>query len=191
MGGRPKRLGRLAVAIAIAAIAMGLSASTALAAPTLSGSATPTAPLGGSLTDAAILSGASPLGVGGTMIFDAYGPNDPTCVAPAAFHNTVDADQNGTYYPSVPFTPTATGTYTWKLTWAGSDVDPGGASRPCDPLDAGQTSIVTPAALPPATSPPTAPCAGLTRGAAKRCACKQKKGKRRKKCLRRLRGRRS
>jgi hypothetical protein len=180
--------------IATSAVAAGLCTSTAFAAVTLSGSATPTAPLGDSITDAATLSGLVPAGAGGTMLFNAYGPNDPTCAA-SVFHNEVPADDNGTYYPSVPFTAPSVGTYYWDLTWSGNDTNPGSVSRPCDPLNPSQTSIITPAPSSSNSSGtispviPTAPCAGLTGKALKKCLCRQKKGKARKKCLRRLKGR--
>ncbi|MDX6614972.1 MAG: hypothetical protein QOD60_63 [Solirubrobacterales bacterium] len=176
--------------IAIAAIVGGLCASPASAVTmTLTSNATPTAPLGSSIADAATLSGANPIGDGtGVMSFNAYGPNDPSCTAPV-FHNQVDAPGDGTYSPSPPFTPTSVGTYYWTLNWSGDDVNPA-IAEPCNPLNPAQTSIMTPAlALPPPATSTAPPCAGLTGKARKKCLCKQKKGKARKRCLKRLKGR--
>ncbi len=87
------------------------------------------------------------------MYFNAYGPNDPICAAPV-FQNQVTADDNGIYQPSVPFTPTATGTYYWNVYWSGNDTNPAPAydNDPCGPLNVSQTSLITPALPPPSGS---------------------------------------
>jgi hypothetical protein len=156
--------------VAMVVIAAGAWASSASAAVTLSGAATPTAPLGSSITDAATLSGLVPAGAGGTLTFTAYGPNDPTCAA-SVFNNAVDADDNGTYFPSVPFTPASIGTYYWKLVWSGNDTNPGQVVASCNPMNPSQTSLITPAVSPPSSTSSNQP----TTPSSRKKKCKKRK----------------
>jgi hypothetical protein len=85
------------------------------ATTTLSSTAT-SATLGGSITDTATLGGgASP---GGSLVFNAYGPNDLSCSGAVAFTRTVALSGNGGY-ESTAFTPTAAGDYRWTVVYSG------------------------------------------------------------------------
>src|SRR5207247_801058 len=91
------------------------------ATPTLTTVATPTALVGGSISDTAHLAGR--LGtLGGTITFTLYGPNDATCGNAAIFTNTkaVVSSGGGTgTATSDPFTPSQAGTYRWRASYSG------------------------------------------------------------------------
>ena len=81
--------------------------------------ASPSVPLGGTISDSATLSG----GIGGsaptgTITFTLYAPNDPTCSSPAIFTSTAPVNGNGTY-SSAPLTSSAIGTYRWIANYGG------------------------------------------------------------------------
>lgn len=87
-----------------------------LVAPSISTQASASVPLGGAVTDAAILSGGS--NPGGTITFKIFGPNNPTCTGNPLSTTSVTVKGNGTY-TSAPFTPTAPGTYTFSVAYGG------------------------------------------------------------------------
>ena len=90
------------------------------AAPSITTVATAPAGLGGTSTDAATL--AAPAGITvppapaptGNIIFELFGPNDPTCAGPVHSTNTVAVDHFGPPpYTTVASNPiVAVGTYT-------------------------------------------------------------------------------
>ncbi|MGI8778285.1 MAG: hypothetical protein ACR2LJ_13100 [Acidimicrobiales bacterium] len=82
-------------------------------------------PVGGAISDGAVLSGATTVPpAGGTIIFTAFGPDDPTCARGAVFTSPVPVPVNGNgTYNSGPFTPaitpTTAGTYQFVATYSG------------------------------------------------------------------------
>lgn len=117
---------------------------------TLDTTAGPDVFLGGTVSDAAVLSGtatqpanpvinttgASGAAAGGTITFTLYGPNDCSTVAYTSGAVTVSGD--GTYNtPNPQFAPTATGTYHWVATYSGNSPNTNGSSHntACDDAD--------------------------------------------------------
>jgi hypothetical protein len=83
----------------------------------VSTNASPSVPLGGSISDTATLSGAFiPTG---TITFRLFGPNDATCFNAAIFTSTVTVSGNGSYGSTPAFTPTAAGAYRWIADYSG------------------------------------------------------------------------
>src|SRR5205809_2588965 len=121
-----------------------------LATPTLTTTATPTAPVGGSISDTATLAGGSGT-LGGSITFTLYGPNDATCGNAAIFTNpkTVVSSGGGAGTAiSDPFTPSQAGTYRWRASYSG-DTNNAATATACN--DLGETSVVT-QATPPLTT---------------------------------------
>lgn len=67
----------------------------------------------------------------GTITFQLYGPDDPTCSGGAIFTSTVTVNGNGTYW-SMPFTVPRAGTYHWVETYSGDE-----NNRPAGPTECG------------------------------------------------------
>jgi hypothetical protein len=123
-------------AVSLSCGAANQSSLVAKATPSLSGSATSTVVVGGTITDSATLSGGfSP---GGEIVFRAYGPGDGTCANAPAYEEAVTIDDNGTYSPA-GFAP-GPGLYRWTVEYAG-DEDNETAGLSCGASE--QTSTVT------------------------------------------------
>ncbi|MCA1683596.1 MAG: hypothetical protein LC708_00470, partial [Actinobacteria bacterium] len=93
----------------------------------------PTVALGSPFHDTATLAGGnSPTG---TITFNLYGPNDPTCTGAVAFTATVPVVGNGSYQ-SGDFTPSAPGVYRFRASYSG-DVNNGvaGPTSCADPAE--------------------------------------------------------
>ncbi len=78
----------------------------------------------------------------GTVTFTLFGPNDPTCAAPAIF-TSADRPLAGGPPPtatSADFTPTAVGEYNWVAVYSG-DASNASVTSPCGAPD--ETSVVT------------------------------------------------
>jgi hypothetical protein len=112
------------------------------------------AKIGGSIHDTAnVLLGLNPTG---TVTFNAYGPNDPTCAGAVAFTDTVSVAGNG-LYPSANFTPTQLGTYRWTADYSG-DTDNAPVSSPCNaPNESSTVSKATPTLITNASPKNVAP----------------------------------
>jgi uncharacterized repeat protein (TIGR01451 family) len=93
--------------------------------------------LGDAIHDVATLSGGANVPQG-TITFNLYGPNDPSCDGEPVFTDTVSVDGNGDYQ-SADFTPDTQGTYYWVASYSG-DVNNESATGSCG--DDGETSIV-------------------------------------------------
>jgi hypothetical protein len=93
-------------------------AADALSTPTIRTTATGSGPLGGPISDAALLSGGS--GETGSIEFELYGPNDPTCEGLPAF-TSADAVAGDGRYVSQPFFPNAVGTYSYIAKYSGDN----------------------------------------------------------------------
>jgi hypothetical protein len=108
------------------------------ATPTIATDASRTVPSGGPVSDKATLAnGFNPTG---TMTFNLYGPNDPTCSSAPVFTWTVPVDGNGVYNSGV-FETTAPGTYKWVASYSG-DVNNNPVNPGCNaPFE---TVVVTP-----------------------------------------------
>jgi hypothetical protein len=100
--------------------------------PSLVTDASPNIALGGSISDAGFISGATAT-AGGSILFKLYGPDDATCSGTPAYTNTVLVSGNGTY-GSGSFTPSAPGTYRWVATYSG-DVNNIGSVTACGDVD--------------------------------------------------------
>jgi hypothetical protein len=122
------------------------------ASPAIATTATPTATVGGTISDSATLSaGFNPTG---TITFNLYGPGDAPCSAAAVFTATVPVAGNGTY-GSGNYPPTAPGTYRWIASYSG-DANNAPIAGACG--DANESSVVT-AATPAIATTATATAA--------------------------------
>jgi hypothetical protein len=109
------------------------------ASPNLSGTATSTAVVGQTITDAVHLNGG--FNPGGELTFRAYGPNDETCATTPKYEASVAVAGNGSYSPP-GFAP-GPGLYRWTVEYGG-DVNNGATALACNA--SGQSSTVTKAA---------------------------------------------
>jgi len=75
----------------------------------------PSVPIGGSISDSAVLAGGRV--PGGTLTFQLFGPGDTSCSTPINT-SSVPVHGNATY-SSPPVTPTAIGTYNWRVSYSG------------------------------------------------------------------------
>jgi hypothetical protein len=97
------------------------------ASPTISTNAT-NATVGSTIHDTATLAGGQ--SAGGTITFEAFGPDDATCAATAAFAEPVPVTGNGEY-ASPDFEPSEAGEYRWTATYSG-DANNNGVSAACN-----------------------------------------------------------
>ncbi|MCA1683920.1 MAG: hypothetical protein LC708_02160, partial [Actinobacteria bacterium] len=103
------------------------------AAPGLTTVASPTVPLGGPVSDTATLTGG--ITPTGTITFDLFGPDNPTCTGAPIFTSTVPVNGNGDYQ-SGPFTPTLPGVYRFQARYSGdANNTPQGPTACTDPLE--------------------------------------------------------
>ena len=72
----------------------------------------------------------------GSVRFDVYGPNDPTCTAPPALTSTGALDPDGTTAASSPLTPTGAGAYRVVATYGGDPNYEPVSSSCTDPAEA-------------------------------------------------------
>jgi hypothetical protein len=87
---------------------------------------------GNAIFDTATLGGAtSPTG---TITFNLFGPDDPTCARPAIFTSVKPVNGNANY-ASDSFTATAAGTYQWVATYSGDANNAGAATQCNDPKE--------------------------------------------------------
>jgi hypothetical protein len=115
----------------------GESVAITAAVVTLTTTASPGVVLGGHVSDTATLAGG--IDPTGTITYRLYDPNDESCAGAPVFTSTVPVSGNGDY-PSVAFTPTATGTYRWIASYTG-DTNDNPLSGACN--DPGQSVVVT------------------------------------------------
>jgi hypothetical protein len=113
------------------------------ATPSLSTIASTGAPLGGSISDSATLSGGS--SPGGTIEFDLYGPDPTTCTGTPVATRTAGVDSGNGIYGSGPVTPTAVGTYHWLATYSGDTGNAAAGPGSCsDPSEAVTITLAQP-----------------------------------------------
>ncbi|MDQ6778793.1 MAG: Ig-like domain-containing protein, partial [Actinomycetota bacterium] len=113
------------------------SVAVSKASPAISTTASAGIPLGGTISDSAVLSGG--VGATGTITFNVYGPNDATCANAVAFTGTATVSGNGTY-GSGNFTPTAPGTYRFTVSYGG-DANNSAVASSCNA--SGESVVVT------------------------------------------------
>jgi hypothetical protein len=123
-------------AVSLACGTVDQASTVAKASPSLSGTATPAAVAGGTITDDVGLSGG--FAPGGELVFRAYGPDDETCAEVPAYEAAVAISGNGSYSPP-GFAPGA-GLYRWTVEYEG-DANNEGVSLACGGPE--QTSTVT------------------------------------------------
>ena len=112
------------------------------AIPAIATTASGTVPLGGQLTDTAIVSGRVNPVAGATIDFRLYGPNDGNCANPPVFESLgVPYPVAGGPVTSAPFTPTVAGVYRWRATYSG-DANNASVAGLCN--DANENVTVTP-----------------------------------------------
>src|SRR5947208_950413 len=122
-------------------------------------SATPSATLGGPISDTASVTGpaGSPAPTG-TVTFTVFGPNNATCTGTPVFTSAAQPLAGGpptATATSGPFTPPSAGTYRWIAAYSG-DANYAAVSTTCN--DANESSVVNPAMPAIATSAtPSAP----------------------------------
>jgi hypothetical protein len=114
------------------------------ATPLIVTAATPNASLGGSISDtAAVIGGANLPAPTGTVSFDVYGPNNPTCTGAPVFtspNRNLGGGPPAATTTSAPFTPTRAGTYRWVASYGG-DANYTAVTALCNA--ANETSTVT------------------------------------------------
>lgn len=121
--------------------------------------------LGAPIRDVATLSnGFNPTG---TMTFRAFGPNNANCLGAPAFVNVVPVNGNGAY-ASAWFTPTATGTYRWTVSYSG-DAGNVAATSPCNAPN--ESVTIAPFQPPPCTLTITGDYLGPVTVAANESVC--------------------
>ncbi|MFN2504978.1 MAG: hypothetical protein ABR540_12275 [Acidimicrobiales bacterium] len=127
-------------------------------AVTLTTTASPSVPVGGQVTDTATLSGG--VNPTGTITFQLFGPDDPTCTTPPIFSNTKPVGAGSV--SSDPFTANAPGVYRWVATYSG-DANHGPVTTAC--TDPAESVVVTTIVPPPTvtlttTASPSVPLGG-------------------------------
>jgi FG-GAP-like repeat len=121
--------------------------------PALSTQATAAASVGDTIADEATLGGYNPTG---SIVFEAYGPDDATCAnTPAFVSSAVTVSGTGPY--STPgFTATEPGTYRWVASYSG-DANNEAVSGACN--DSGEETVVSSLPTPTITTEATASAA--------------------------------
>jgi hypothetical protein len=115
------------------------TSAAALSTPTIATTASGSGPMGGMVGDEAVLTGGS--AESGSILFQLFGPGDPTCMGTPVFTSTVTVAGDGRYL-SGPFWPSATGAYRFLASYSG-DLANAPASTLCS--DTGETVTMTPA----------------------------------------------
>jgi len=114
------------------------------AQPTIATTTSANVPLGGQLTDTAVVSGRVSPVAGAAIDFRLYGPNDATCAGAPVFESLgVPYPVAGGPVTSAPFTPAALGIYRWRATYSG-DVNNESVAGACN--DPNENSTVGQAA---------------------------------------------
>ncbi|CAN5804344.1 hypothetical protein BH23ACT12_BH23ACT12_17140 [soil metagenome] len=120
--------------------------------------------VGGSVTDTATVSGLAASPDRGSLVFSAYGPNDPTCAGQPAYTSNeipVTAAGNGVYTSAPAFTPTAPGTYLFVVDYNGDSNNDAFATTCGDPNEtvtvAAVPSVAPSVAVTKTASPTTLP----------------------------------
>jgi 6-phosphogluconolactonase (cycloisomerase 2 family) len=108
--------------------------------PSVSSTASASVPVGGQISDSALLAGGSD--PTGTVTFNLYGPGDTGCASSLA-SSTATASGDGTYQ-SAAFTADAAGTYQWVASYSG---DAGNEAVPGSCGASGESVVVTPGVI--------------------------------------------
>jgi hypothetical protein len=103
-------------AATLACTAVNQTSIVSKASPGLTGTATASVTVGGTITDSATLSGGfSP---GGSLLFRAYAPGDETCTGGVQYEASVPVSGDDSYSPA-GFATAAAGLYRWKVDYSG------------------------------------------------------------------------
>ena len=116
--------------------AAGESSVVSTATTTIATSATASVTVGNPISDTATVTGVNPTG---TVTFNVYGPDDPTCGGAPVFTAANVTLTAGTA-ASGDFTPTTAGTYRWVASYSG-DANNAPSAGTCN--DPNETSVVT------------------------------------------------
>jgi hypothetical protein len=115
--------------------------------PTMTTQASADVRLGAGIRDTATLGGGQT--PSGSIVFRAYGPDDPTCSAPAAFTSDPVPVSGAGEYRSPDFTPKAAGVYRWIAGYSG-DANNESVTGGCG--EASESVTVAPVAAPGGTA---------------------------------------
>ena len=126
--------------------------AAALNTPTIVTTASGSVPVGGQVSDTALLSGGYP--ESGTLTFTLFGPDDAMCSLAPAFTQTVPVVVNEERYSSSPFTVTRPGTYRFVAAYSG---DAGDAAVATACGDQGETVLVPAAPVSPTLTASASP----------------------------------
>ena len=111
--------------------------------PTIVTHASPSVPVGGTITDTATLAGGN--APTGTITFQVFGPDNTTCTGIPAFTSTKTVAGNGNY-TSDPFTVPAAGAYRFVATYSGdANNSPAGPTSCSDANEVSSGNKVSPA----------------------------------------------
>jgi hypothetical protein len=127
---------------------VGTSLTTVnLATLSMSTSATAVAALGSSIVDTATLVPPSGVpGPTGTVTFNVYGPNDPTCANDSVFTSAITLVSPGTTATSDPYPPVTSGTYFWTASYSG-DINYNPVTPTCGATDESSAVGVLPSTI--------------------------------------------
>ncbi len=128
---------------------LALLAFPSLAAASTLGLTATDATIGGTIQASAQLADAPD--AAGTISFEVFGPDDPTCQGPAFAEPAAAAVSGEGNYPSGTFTPTVAGSYRWSAHFAG---DPVNADADAECVALSTVSKAAPQLLGTATSVP-------------------------------------
>jgi hypothetical protein len=126
--------------------------NVAAADPTITVTASAEKILGGMISASATLAGAHE--PSSTVVFDLYGPDDPTCAGTAIYSKTLPASTSTTTYESGSFTPSAAGTYRWVASYSGDQNNSAAITSCTDPAAATVVVAAVPDATPPVAKNP-------------------------------------
>src|SRR3989441_699057 len=116
----------------------GETSTVTKASPTVTTSATPQAPAGGTISDQALLAGSSGPNATGTLSFTVFGPNNATCALPGTPAGGAPVGGDGTY-PSSAVPVSEGGAYRWIASYSG-DANNNGFTTACNAPN--ETSVV-------------------------------------------------
>lgn len=139
-GGGTRAARGLGLAVALLLLVGAAPASADMSTPTITTFASASVPVGGSLTDTAVLVHGSPAPTG-TITFSLYGAGDTACAAAPVFKQDVPF---GLPAVSPAYTPTKAGVFTWVASYGGDANNTAVAGACGEPAETVSVTAVTP-----------------------------------------------